>query len=61
MEDGLLDGLDPVCLGEFRVRPEGILAVVGKNIKILVIVGRWLGRECILEIDGLDGVINILL
>lgn len=61
MEDGFLDGLDPVSPDQLRVGFECIFAVVGEDVEGLVVVGSWLSRECVLEIDGLDGIVYFLI
>lgn len=61
MEDGLLDGLDPVSPDQLRISFESIFAVVGEDVESLVVVGCWLGRECVLEVDGLDGIVYFLI
>lgn len=61
MEDGLLDGLDPVSPDQLRVGFESIFAVVGEDVEGLIVVGCWLSRECVLEVYGLDGIVNLLI
>jgi len=61
MEDGFLDGLDPVSPDQLQVGFECIFAIVGEDVEGLVVVGSWLSRECVLKIDGLDGIVYFLI